>query len=94
MQAGETIMHKPFVLRYCKDGLEGVTKAVPCKVLWVHPEGRFAVLERANGRTNEREERGNENDSGNELEEWGGKNRNRPHFGRRAAPRREDFSDR
>ena len=28
MQAGETIMHKPFVLRYCKDGLMGVTKAV------------------------------------------------------------------
>lgn len=32
MQAGETIMHKPFVLRYCKDGLISILSALLLKI--------------------------------------------------------------
>lgn len=39
MQVGDTIMHKPFVLRYCKDSSEAVCKEVPCRVVWIHPGG-------------------------------------------------------
>lgn len=105
MQVGDAIMHKPFVLRYCKDSREAVCKEVPCRVVWIHPEGRFAVVERRTGIyayrecvrcgiTKENEVQKRENNSNHEPEGRRGKNGNIPHFGRRAAPRREEFCDR
>lgn len=102
MQVGDKIMHKPFVLRYYKDSSKTVCKWVPCRVVWIHPLGRFAVVERDNGlysyrecvwcnKNNRNEVKRRENNSNHEPEGRRGKNRNCPHFGRRAAPRREDF---
>ena len=104
MQVGDKIMHKPFVLRYSSSDprFESRTRAVPCRVVWIHPSGRFAVVERDNGlysyrecvwcdENNRNEVKRRENNSNYEPEGRRGKNRNCPHFGRRAAPRREDF---
>lgn len=103
MQVGDVIRYVPFVDRY-KEGSKVAAKAVPCRVVWIHPLGRFAVVERETGIYSYREcvrcerkrneVRNSENDSNHESEGRRGKDRHRPHFGRRAAPRREDFRDR
>lgn len=101
MQVGDKIKFKPFVLRYAKD-TKLQTPDVTGTVVWIHPEGRFAVVERQTvfyayrecipcARIKRNEVRNSENDRNHEPEGWSRQNRNRPHFGRRAAPRREDF---
>ena len=101
MQVGDVIKFRPFALRYAK-GAELNAPFMPGTVVWVHPQGRFAVVERRTGfytyrecvpvnRTMRKEVQSCENDSNYELEGRRGQNRNCPHFGRRAAPRREDF---
>lgn len=49
MQVGDKITYIPFVLRYAKD-TELRAPSVTAPVVWVHPEGRFAVVERRTGR--------------------------------------------
>ena len=104
MQIGDKVMFIPFVLRYAKD-TELKAPSVPGIVVWVHPKGRFAVVERRTGIyayrecvrcgiTKENEVQKRENNSNHEPEGRRGKNGNIPHFGRRAAPRREEFCDR
>ena len=104
MQIGDKVMFIPFVLRYAKD-TELKTPSVPGIVVWVHPKGRFAVVERRTGiyayrecvrcgKTKEDEVQKRENNSNHEPEGRRGKNGNIPHFGRRSAPRREEFCDR
>lgn len=54
MQTGDEVTYVPFVLRYAKDAeLRAPSVVVP--VVWVHPEGRFAVVERSTGRYRYRE---------------------------------------
>lgn len=104
MQVGDVIKFRPFALRYAKD-TELNAPFVPGTVVWVHPQDRFAVVERRTGfytyretipcgRVKRKEVQNSENDSNHEPEGRCGKNRNLPHFGRRAAPCREDFRDR
>ena len=104
MQIGDKVMFIPFVLRYAKEA-ELKAPSVPGIVVWVHPKGRFAVVERRTGIyayrecvrcgiTKENEVQKRENNSNHEPEGRRGKNGNIPHFGRRAAPRREEFCDR
>lgn len=50
MQVGDKVTYVPFVLRYAKD-TELRAPSVAAPVLWVHPEGRFAVVERSTGGT-------------------------------------------
>ena len=54
MQVGDKVTYVPFVLRYAKDA-ELRAPSVAAPVLWVHPEGRFAVVERSTGRYRYRE---------------------------------------
>lgn len=54
MQAGEKVTCVPFVLRYAKD-TELRAPSVAASVVWVHPEGRFAVVDRSTGRYRYRE---------------------------------------
>lgn len=97
MQAGDKISFVPFVLRYAKD-TELRAPTVTAPVVWVHPEERFAVVERRtgryayrecvpcdNGQTTKSEVRANANDCNYELEGRRGENRHGPQFGRRAA---------
>lgn len=49
MQVGDEVAYIPFVLRYAKD-TELRAPSVAAPVVWVHPEGRFAVVERSIGR--------------------------------------------
>lgn len=54
MQVGDKVTYVPFVLRYAKD-TELWAPSVAASVLWVHPEGRFAVVGRSTGRYRYRE---------------------------------------
>lgn len=54
MQTGDEVTYVPFVLRYAKD-TELRAPSVAAPVAWVHPEGRFAVVERSTGRYRYRE---------------------------------------
>lgn len=54
MQVGDNVTYIPFVLRYAKD-TELRAPSVVAPVVWVHPEGRFAVVERSIGRYRYRE---------------------------------------
>lgn len=54
MQVGDKVTYVPFVLRYAKD-TELRAPSVAAPVVWVHPEGRFAVVERSTGRYRYRE---------------------------------------
>ena len=54
MQKGDEVTYVPFVLRYAKD-TELRAPSVTAPVVWVHPEGRFAVVERSTGRYRYRE---------------------------------------
>ena len=54
MQVGDKATYIPFVLRYAKD-TELRAPSVAAPVVWVHPEGRFAVVERSIGRYKYRE---------------------------------------
>lgn len=54
MQVGDKATYVPFVLRYAKD-TELRAPSVAAPVVWVHPEGRFAVVERSTGRYRYRE---------------------------------------
>lgn len=54
MQKGDEVTYVPFVLRYAKD-TELRAPSVTVPVVWVHPEGRFAVVERSIGRYRYRE---------------------------------------
>lgn len=54
MQTGDKVTYVPFVLRYAKD-TELRAPSVTVPVVWVHPEGRFAVVERSTGRYRYRE---------------------------------------
>ena len=47
MQIGDSIKFVPFAARYSKGDLGIECTAVPGRVVWIHPEGRFAVVERA-----------------------------------------------
>lgn len=49
MQVGDKVTYIPFVLRYAKD-MELRAPSVTASVVWVHPAGRFAVVERRTGR--------------------------------------------
>ena len=49
MQVGDKVTYVPFVLRYAKD-TELRAPSVTAPVVWVHPEGRFAVVGRSTGR--------------------------------------------
>ena len=97
MQAGDKVTYIPFVLRYAKD-TELRAPTVTAPVVWVHPEGRFAVVERRTGRYAYREcipcdnrkktkseVRASENDRNHEPEGRRGQDRHGPQFGRRAA---------
>lgn len=104
VRVGDIVKHQPFVLRYEKDM---VLKAAgkPCRVVWIHPRGIYAVVQRDTGLysynetiwlANQQNRRGTsyENDRNYELKGRCGEDRHVPHFGRRAAPRREDFGTR
>ena len=76
MEIGDKIMFVPYA---CKAGVTGELKSkpVPGRVVWIHPELRFAVVERRTKNYTYREsirltwaERGmlNENDSNHEPE--------------------------
>lgn len=54
MQVGDKCTYVPFVLRYAK-GTKLRAPSVTVPVVWVHPEGRFAVVERSTGRYRYRE---------------------------------------
>ena len=43
MQIGDSINFVPFVMRYNKGNSELQSSAVPGRVVWIHPEGRYAV---------------------------------------------------
>ena len=48
MQVGDVIKFRPFALRYAKDA-ELNAPFMPGTVVWIHPHGRFAVVERRTG---------------------------------------------
>ena len=94
MEIGDKIMFVPYA---CKAGVTGEIKSkpVPGRVVWIHPELRFAVVERRTQNYTYREavrltraERRmmlNENNSDHESEGRRGQNGHGPQFGRRAA---------
>ena len=97
MEIGDKIMFVP----YCnRAGVTGEIKSKPVtgRVVWIHPELRFAVVERQTKNYTYREavrltraERRmmlNENDSDHESEGRRGQDGHGPQFGRRAAPGR------
>lgn len=92
MQVGDKIMFVPYALRA---GVHAEIKAkpVPGVVVWIHPEGRYAVVERHTGvytyreslpLTRVRRKEHYENDRNYEPEGRGRKDRHGPQFGRRA----------
>lgn len=94
MEIGDEIMFVPYA---CRAGVTGEIKSkpVPGWVVWIHPELRFAVVERRTKNYTYREavrltraERRmmlNENDRDHEPEGRRGQNGHGPQFGRRAA---------
>lgn len=94
MEIGDEIMFVPYA---CRAGVTGEIKSkpVPGRVVWIHPELRFAVVERRTKNYTYREavrltraERRmmlNENDRNHESEGRRGQNGHGPQFGRRAA---------
>ena len=94
MEIGDKIMFVPYCNRAGVTG-EIKSKPVPGRVVWIHPELRFAVVERQAKNYTYREavrltraERRmmlNENDSDHEPEGWRGQDGHGPQFGRRAA---------
>lgn len=93
MEVGDKIMFVPYA---CKAGVAGEIKSkpVPGWVVWIHPEGRFAVVERHTKNYTYRESirltraEGrmlNENNCDHEPEGRRGKDGHGPQFGRRAA---------
>ena len=94
MEIGDKIMFVPYA---CKAGVTGEIKSkpVPGRVVWIHPELRFAVVERRTKNYTYREsirltraERRmmlNENNSNHELKGRRGQDGHGPQFGRRAA---------
>ena len=94
MEIGDKIMFVPYCNRAGVTG-EIKSKPVPGRVVWIHPELRFAVVERRTKNYTYREavrltraERRmmlNENNSDHEPEGWRGQNGHGPQFGRRAA---------
>lgn len=94
MEIGDEIMFVPYA---CRAGVTGEIKSkpVPGRVVWIHPELRFAVVERRTKNYTYREavrltraERRmmlNENDCDHEPEGRRGQNDHGPQFGRRAA---------
>lgn len=94
MEIGGEIMFVPYCNRAGVTG-EIKSKPVPGRVVWIHPELRFAVVERRTKNYTYREavrltraERRmmlNENNSDHEPEGWRGQNGHGPQFGRRAA---------
>lgn len=94
MEVGDKIMFVPYA---CKAGVTGEIKSrpVPGRVVWIHPELRFAVVERRTKNYTYREavrltraERRmmlNENNCDHEPEGRRGQNGHGPQFGRRAA---------
>lgn len=94
MEIGDKIMFVPYCNRAGVTG-EIRSKPVPGRVVWIHPELRFAVVERRTKNYTYREavrltraERRmmlNENNSDHEPEGWRGQNGHGPQFGRRAA---------
>lgn len=95
MEIGGKIMFVPYCNRAGVTG-EIKSKPVPGWVVWIHPELRFAVVERRTKNYTYREavrltraERRmmlNENDRDHEPEGRRGQNGHGPQFGRRAAP--------
>ena len=94
MEIGDKIMFVPYCNRAGVTG-EIKSKPVPGRVVWIHPELRFAVVERRTQNYTYREavrltraERRmmlNENNSDLEPEGRRGQNGHGPQFGRRAA---------
>lgn len=94
MEIGDEIMFVPYCNRAGVTG-EIKSKPVPGWVVWIHPQLRFAVVERRTKIYTYREavrltraERRmmlNENDCDHEPEGWRGQNGHGPQFGRRAA---------
>lgn len=94
MEIGDKIMFVPYCNRAGVTG-EIKSKPVPGRVVWIHPELRFAVVERRTKNYTYREavrltraERRmmlNENNSDHESEGRRGQNGHGPQFGRRAA---------
>lgn len=94
MEIGDKIMFVPYCNRAGVTG-EIKSKPVPGRVVWIHPELRFAVVERRTKNYTYREavrltraERRmmlNENDCDHESEGRRGQNGHGPQFGRRAA---------
>lgn len=93
MEVGDKIMFVPYA---CKAGVTGEIKSkpVPGLVEWIHPEGRFAVVERRTKNYTYREsirltraERRmlNENNCDHEPEGRRGQDGHGPQFVRRAA---------
>lgn len=95
MQIGDSINFVPFVMRYTKGNSEIQSSAVPGRVVWIHPEGRYAVVERVARYYTYREcipakRRIIDEDNRNyELERRGRKNGVGPKFGRRPPTRRK-----
>ena len=94
MEIGDKIMFVPYCNRAGVTG-EIKSKPVPGRVVWIHPELRFAVVERRTKNYTYREavrltraERRmmlNENNSDHEPEGRRGQNGHSPQFGRRAS---------
>lgn len=94
MEIGDKIMFVPYCNRAGVTG-EIKSKPVPGRVVWIHPELRFAVVERQTKNYTYREavrltraERRmmlNENDRNHEPEGRRGQDGHGPQFGRRAA---------
>lgn len=104
IKVGDIVNYQPFVLHYEKDMVLKAT-GKPCRVVWIHPRGIYAVVQRDTDLysyretiwlENQQDRRGtsNENNRNYEPKGRGGEDRHVPHFGRRAAPRREDFGAR
>lgn len=96
MQIGDNINFVPFVMRYNKGNSELQSSAVPGRVVWIHPEGRYAVVERTTKYYTYREcipvKRriiGDEDNCNYEPERRGRKNGVGPKFGRRPPARRK-----
>lgn len=95
MQIGDSINFVPFVMRYNKGNSELQSSAVPGRVVWIHPEGRYAVVVRTTKYYTYREcipvkrRSIDEDNRDNEFERRGRKNGVGPKFGRRPPTRRK-----
>lgn len=97
MQIGDTVRFVPAALRYSAKKNETRAGPVPGRVVWIHPELRFVVVERRTEyytyretvRLTRAEKRTlNENNEiyrNHEPERWGRENGHGSQFGRRAA---------